>query len=167
MTTEITIDENNFDQYFRDINKFPPERGDVLAKYSAIAELVDGDLKQDIVKNLTSSDFGAKTSSQIMKKIGKTNEKESIRVVKEICKDLTDGMSEKDVLEKPYKYTFEMSFFTKKEYVPLDDLHWEIITINNLDDYMDVKETYTRDSEGRLVKKVVLSEKDLSEENKD
>ena len=40
MTQELIIDENNFDQYFRDISKNVPEKGDVLAKYTAIAEFV-------------------------------------------------------------------------------------------------------------------------------
>lgn len=159
MTEELIIDDKNFDTYFRDINKCQPEKGDVLAKYSATAELVYGDLKQDIVKLLKTSDFGAKTSLQIMKKLGKTNEKEALRIVKAICRDLFSGMTDDEVLSKPYKYVLEMSFFTKKEYVPKDDLHWEILTINNLDDYLDIKENYVRDENGNLIKKVIISEK--------
>lgn len=160
MSNELVIDDSNFKQYFRDVNSHP-EKGDVLAKYTAIAELVYGDLKQDIVKLLKTSDFGAKTSVQIMKKLGKTNEKEALRVVKELCKDLLGGMTDDEVLAKSYKYTFEMSFFTKKEYVPLDDLHWEVIKINNLDEYLDIKENFVRDENGNLIKRVVISEKEI------
>ena len=52
-----------------------------------------------------------------------------------------------------------MCFFTKKEYVPEDDLHWEILTINNLDNFLDIKESYARDDQGNLVKKIAISEK--------
>ena len=159
MTQELIIDENNFDQYFRDISKNVPEKGDVLAKYTAIAEFVYGDLKQDIVRLLQISDFGAKTSLQIMKKLGKTNEVEALKLVKSICADLYGGMKEDEVLAKSYKYILEMCFFTKKEYVPEDDLHWEILTINNLDNFLDIKESYARDDQGNLVKKIAISEK--------
>ena len=94
-----------------------------------------------------------------MKKLGKTNEREALRVVKAICVDLYGGMTDEEVLAKPYKYTFEMGFYAKKEHVPLDDLHWEVIKISNLDEYLDIKENYVRDEKGNLVKKVVIAEK--------
>lgn len=160
MNNDLVIDENNFETYFRDTSKNVPEQGDVMAKYTAVAEFVYGDLKQDIVRLLKTSDFGAKTSLQLMKKLGKASEKEALKLVKNICADLYGGMTDQEVLAKPYNYILEMCFFTKKEYVPEDDLHWEVLTINNLDNFLDVKESYTRDSEGRLVKKITISEKE-------
>lgn len=159
MNNDLVIDENNFETYFRDTSKNIPEQGDVMAKFTSMAELVYGDLKQDIVRLLKTSDFGAKTSLQLMRKLGKASEKESLKLVRHMCADLYGGMTEQEVLTKSYSYILEMCFFTKKEYVPQNDLHWEVLTINNLDNFLDVKENYERDSEGRLVKKITISEK--------
>ena len=167
MKTELMIDDTNFEKYFRDANTCKPEQGDILAKYSAMAELVYGDLKQDIVKLLKISDFGAKTSIQIMKKLGKANEKEALRVVKAMCCDLFAEMTDDEVLAKPYKYVLEMCFFTKREHVPPDDLHWEVLAINNLEDYLSLKETYTRNEDGILTKKIVISEEDIKNKEGD
>ena len=163
----MIIDEKNFDQYFFDVRINKPQKNQVLVKYSAMAELVYGDLKQDIVKLLKISDFGAKTSIQIMKKLGKANEKEALRVVKAMCCDLFAEMTDDEVLAKPYKYVLEMCFFTKREHVPPDDLHWEVLAINNLEDYLSLKETYTRNEDGILTKKIVISEEDIKNKEGD
>ena len=49
MTEELIIDDNNFGQYFRDCRISRPERHDVMARYSAIAEFIDGQMKKDII----------------------------------------------------------------------------------------------------------------------
>jgi hypothetical protein len=134
---DLTIDESNFSQYFRDASKFPPRKGDILVCYRAKADFVYGDLKKDVVDLLSNSTFGAKTSIQIIKKLAKTNEKEAVLLTKTICEDLYSGMTEDEVLAKSYSYLFEMFFFAKKEHVPIDDKHWECMTITNLDEYLE------------------------------
>jgi hypothetical protein len=133
---DLIIDESNFSQYFRDASKFPPQKGDVLVCYRANADFVYGDLKKDVVDSLSNSTFGAKTSIQIIKKLAKTNEKEAVLLTKKICEDLYGGMTEDEVLAKPYSYLFEMFFFTRKEHIPVDDKHWECMAITNLEEYL-------------------------------
>jgi hypothetical protein len=148
-SAELVIDEKNFSEYFRDASKFPPRKNDVLVRYRAIANFINGDDKKDVVFQLSSSSFGAKSAIQIVKKLGKTNEKEALSVVKRICEDLYGGMKEEEVLAKPYSYVLEMFFFADKEHVPKDDKHWDCLTINNLDEYLKKKgsclETYSSD----------------------
>jgi hypothetical protein len=133
---DLIIDEGNFSQYFRDASKFPPQKGDVLVCYRANADFVYGDLKKDVVDSLSNSTFGANTSIQIIRKLAKTNEKEAVLLTKRICEDLYGGMTEDEVLAKPYSYLFEMFFFAKKENIPIDDKHWECMAINNLEEYL-------------------------------
>jgi hypothetical protein len=136
MTDELVIDENNFYEYFRDCRNSKPERGDVIARYAAAAEFVDGHMKKDIIGLLTRTDKAA-AATAVMRKLGCATQQDAVRVVKEICKDLASGMSAEEVEQKSYKYTLEVFYYTKKEYVPLDDPHWSIISINNLDDWLD------------------------------
>lgn len=137
MSEDIVIDENNFSKYFRDCRLHRPERGDVMARYSAIAEFVEGKMKQDIIDLLTNYDNKAIAATQVLRKIGCATESESIRICKEITEDLANGMSPSEVESKPYKYKMEVIYYTKKEYVPEDDPHWTIISIANLDKFLD------------------------------
>jgi len=36
-----------------------------------------------------------------------------------------------------------------------------VLTLNNLEDYLSLKETYTRNEDGTLTKKIVISEEDI------
>ena len=40
-------------------------------------------------------------------------------------------------MNKIYKYKMEVFYYTKREYVPVDDPHWTIISIANLDKFLD------------------------------
>lgn len=136
MTDELVIDASNFDQYFRDVRKCRPERDDVMARYSAIAEFIDGMMKRDIIDLLLNKDK-AVPATQLLRKIGGAIERDAVRVCKEICQDLASGMTSEEVEKKPYKYTMEFFYYTKKKYVPTDDPHWSIISLNNLDEFLD------------------------------
>lgn len=136
---ELIIDETNFSEYFRDASKFPPRKGDILVRYRAKADFINGDDKKDVIFQLSNSSFGAKSAVQIIKKLGKTNEKEALSVAKKICEDLYGGMKEEEVLAKPYSYVLEMFFFANKDHVPKDDKHWECMAINNLDEFLKQK----------------------------
>ena len=69
MSDEIVIDESNFTQHFRDCRMHRPQRGDVMAKYTAIAEFVDGRMKQDIIDLLVNHEK-AYAATQVMRKLG-------------------------------------------------------------------------------------------------
>lgn len=143
MTEELVIDASNFDKYFRDVRKNRPERGEVMARYSAMAEFVDGMMKRDIIDLLMNRDK-AIPATQLLRKIGGATEREAVRVCREICEDLASGLTPEEVEKKPYKYIMEFFYYTKKEYLPVDDPHWSLITLNNLDEFLDeVNENYT------------------------
>jgi len=136
MSDELVIDENNFNQYFRDCRTSRPQRGDVMARYSAIAEFIDGRMKQDIIDLLMNNEK-AYAATQVMKKLGCATEFDSIRICKEVAEDLSSGMTPEEVEKKVYEYNLESFYYTKKEYVPVDDPHWTIISIANLDTFLD------------------------------
>lgn len=132
---EIVIDESNFDQYFRDCRNSKPEKGDIIAKYSAIAELVAGPMKRELIHMLKNCDL-AVAATKVMKKVGLATEKDSVRVCREICEDLVDGLSEDEIENKIYTYEIEIFYYTKKEFFPVDDPHWSSIGILNLENYL-------------------------------
>jgi hypothetical protein len=137
MNQELVIDENNFTQYFRDCRNCRPEKGDIMARFTAIAEFVDGRMKKDIIDLLYNKDNKVNAAIQVMRKLGCATEKDAIRICKDICQDLFSGMKPEEVESKVYKYQMESFYYTKKEFVPLDDPHWSLIGIANLDEFLD------------------------------
>lgn len=133
---DLVIDESNFSQYFRDCRISKPERGDVMARYSARADFLDGQMKRDIIDLVHNRDK-AFAATQVMRKLGCATQMDSVRICKEICKDLASGMSLKEVEQKVYTYDIELFYYTKKEYIPIDDPHWTPIGIANLDEFLD------------------------------
>jgi hypothetical protein len=107
-----------------------------MARYSAIAEFIDGRMKQDIIDLLMNNEK-AYAATQVMKKLGCATEFDSIRICKEVAEDLSSGMTPEEVEKKVYEYNLESFYYTKKEYVPVDDPHWTIISIANLDTFLD------------------------------
>lgn len=133
---ELIIDETNFNQYFFDVKRNKPQKGQVLAKYTATAELVDGDLKKDIIK-LIKGENKVLAAVKVLEKLGCTSEPEAVRVCKLIAEDMLSGMSDRMVLKKAYKYRFEAFYYAKQEHVPIEDPHWTIISIANLNEFID------------------------------
>lgn len=138
MNDELVINETNFSQYFRDCRNTRPERGDVMARWMARAEFVDGQMKQDVIDLLINKDK-ALSATKIMQKLAHATYKDAVRVCKEICEDLESGMTVEEVEAKSYPYDLEMFYYTKKEYVPFNDPHWTIIGIENLDEFLDIE----------------------------
>jgi hypothetical protein len=128
---EIVIDENNFAEYFRDTRHNKPQHGDVMVFYKSMAELVGGDLKHQMIEALFHESIGAQKAIQLFMKLGGASHKAAVLLVKEMNDDLISGMSKEDVFKKSYKFFLEMSFYTKKEYVPKDDPHWELVNLKN------------------------------------
>ena len=152
-TDELVIDNTNFDQHFHDARTHRPQRGQIIARYAAVAEFVNGRLKKDIV-DLIYNKNRPEAATRVMRKLGCATDKDAIRVCREIAQDLVSGMTPHEVEEKVYKYTIEVFYYTLKENVPVDDPHWTAISLNNLDQFLDAAENKLR------IKSKVISEPD-------
>lgn len=155
---ELVIDENNFNQYFFDARVHRPKKNQVLVKYSAMAELVDGPMKKNIIDLCRKDKIHAAT--QVMRKLGGACERDSVRVLKEICMDLIKGFSDDEIEKKSYKYKLEMFYYAEKQYVP-DDPHWSAITINNLDLFLDSNNSNNK----MLVKSKIIDSENETKKN--
>lgn len=126
MSDELVIDQSNFHEYFQDI-KTPPQPGQYMARYVARAELCEGEEKAYLIDMLLNNHLGAEMGVQMSQNMFGATEKDAISMCKEIAKDLASGMTKEEVLKKPYSFTFEKFFWTKEEYVPKDNPHWQLI----------------------------------------
>ena len=139
MSEELVITDENFSEYFHDVRKCSPQKGEIMVCYSASAEFVEGFEKKQMV-SLLKMDGKVEAATQVMRKLLFASDLDAIRVPKDILKDLVSGMSEEEVLKKPYDYTVEMFFYAKPEYIPEDDPHWKKITILNMDEFLAKKD---------------------------
>jgi hypothetical protein len=137
---EVEINDENFSSFFRDTRTSKPEKGDIIAEYSAIAEFIEGNEKKQIIDLLTSTENKMQATSQVMRKLLFASEIDSYKVPRQMAEDLLSGMTEEEVCKKPYKYKFEMFFYAKPEHVPNDDPHWSIISVLNLNEYIEKEE---------------------------
>lgn len=135
--SEIEITEANFNEYFHDVRKSQPARGQVMARYAAVAEFVDGSLKRDLIDMLCAHE-NPETVMKLMKKLGCATDRDSISVPLAMARDLV-SMSPEKVAEKPYRFVCEAFFYTLKEHIPLDP-HWTCISLKNLDDFLDAND---------------------------
>ena len=135
--SDLVINESNFSQYFKDCRTGKPERGDILARWTGVAEFIEGRMKKDIIDLLVNKEDKVQAAIQVMRKLGGATERDAIRICKEIALDIHAGMSLDDVEKKVYEYQIEMFFYAKKEYVPQNDPHWSVIGIENLDEFID------------------------------
>ncbi len=127
---EIVIDESNFDQYFFDVRLHKPKPGQIMACYSAIGEFVRSNEKQQLI-DLLKMPGKAVAASQVMRKIFCASELDSVRVPRQIAEDLSNGMSNELVLDKPYKFKLEMFYYTEPQYLPANE-HWSSISLLGL-----------------------------------
>jgi hypothetical protein len=128
MTTYADIDSSNFSQYFFNIRDYQPQQGQVIARFRAVAELVDGEEKKFLIHTLQRPN-SARAAANMMIKVFCADQNSSWQVPLEIGKDLLNGMSEEEVSKKPYEFIAEFCYYTNRECVPVDDVHWEIIEI--------------------------------------
>jgi hypothetical protein len=136
----VVITHENFHVYFSDVKKSKPQKGQVLAKYSAMAELIKGDDKNLLIKMLMEPDK-AIAAAKYMQSVLLATEGESFRVSREIAGDIIaeakkDRNPWKRILSKPYRFQIEAFFYTWPECIP-EDPHWECITLKNLDKFLD------------------------------
>lgn len=128
---ELVIDSSNFDQHFFDVRKNKPKKGQVMAKFNAIAVFGSGQEKMDII-NLVKTDK-IHQASQVMQRIHLAKAPDCYKVLREICEDLYSGMSDEEVNEKEYEFVVESIFYTQKENVPKNDPHWETLDVIKYD----------------------------------
>jgi hypothetical protein len=132
---ELVIDETNFNEYFFDTRKHRPKKGQIMAKFTAVAEFVDGDLKRDVLHFL--KDSNPESAVKLFAKLGNAKAPDDIRVCREMTEDILNGLTDQEILDKSYKFIVEYFYYTKKEYVPFDP-HWQ--TIDLLFDREDLNE---------------------------
>jgi hypothetical protein len=133
----LVIDESNFSKYFRETKNTRMQEDEVLVIYRAVAELGAGDIKRDILDLLCyEKEVGAKQSIQVAVKLAKATEQSATKMVTEICQDLFAGRDRNFVMAKSYEYLLEIPYYTKLEYVPVNDKHWEIVNITNLESFI-------------------------------
>lgn len=123
MNEELVITPETFEEHFFDIRKNRPQRGQVLARYTAMADFVESKEKGHVIDLLLHTNK-VEAASQVMRKIHHAAEHDSYKVLEAMCKDLMDGMSAQEVLEKPYRYMIEMFYYADPEVVPKEDPHW-------------------------------------------
>jgi hypothetical protein len=122
----LVIDDSNFESYFFDVRKHRPKPGQVMARFTAMADFVDGQMKRDVVYLLRECKGGAKGAQRVMRKLAGAVEGDSIRVLREMALDLAAGMTAEEVCAKPYRYQCEFFYYTDRGNVPDDD-HWSVI----------------------------------------
>jgi hypothetical protein len=127
---ELIIDETNFSKYFFDVRNHTLQKGQIMVRYSAIAEFVSSNEKKQMIDLLHMPNKGV-SASQIMKNLLYATEGDSIRIPREIAEDMANGMTREQVLEKPYKYKMEIFYYCDPKYLPADP-HWDSISLLNL-----------------------------------
>lgn len=145
MTNETIIDESNFHEYFFDVRQHGPKKNHIMARFSAVAEFIDGKMKQDIIYLLTSVDNGGLSAVKVMQKLGCATYEGSVDICTEIADDLKAGLERgmslesisEEVENKAYSYHYEQFFYTEAQCVPKDNPHWDIIRLENLDEHLE------------------------------
>lgn len=125
------IDSSNFSSYFFDVRQHRPQKGQVMAKFTAVAEFVGKQAKQDIMYLMTLDK--AHQAAMVMQKIHGAKEPDCYRVCREIAEDILAGKGEQEIVDKPYEFVVEFFFYTKREYVPKNDPHWETLSLMTYD----------------------------------
>ena len=126
-----TITDDNFSEYFHDVRKHRPQKGQILASWRASADFIDGWVKREVIDQLNTSEVGAESAVKIMRKLVGAIEKDAILVCLGIAEDLLSKMSMDAILKKPYHFTIEQFYWTMPEYVP-DDPHWTTTKVCDL-----------------------------------
>jgi hypothetical protein len=145
---ELHIDKTNFAKYFRPVNQSKPEKGDCIALFTAVAELVDGFEKKQMIE-LLKQECTAKAVATMMKKLCYAKEPDNYRIPQVMANDLLLGMTDEQIMAKPYEYIIELFYYTKPQHVPENDPNWKIVDIVNLEDYFkfEVKsDVHSKDS---------------------
>jgi hypothetical protein len=131
----IEINDDNFNEYFFDIKTNKPQKEQIIACFKTCAELIDGFEKKQIIQLLRRTN-SSQAIIQIMKNILYANNESCYLVPIQIAKDLIEGKTEEEILEKPYKMILEKYYYVEEQYIP-DSPHWIKIKINNMEQYIE------------------------------
>jgi hypothetical protein len=118
---------DDFEEYFHDVRKCRPQEGEVLAKFTAMADLVDDWPKRNMIALLVGKKCGSESVKKVMRNMIGAVEIDSIRVPLQMAIDLANGFTKEDVYAKPYHFQMEQYWWAKREHVPTDDPHWTVI----------------------------------------
>lgn len=132
MTDEIEITSENFKEYFFDVQQNRPKPGQIMAKFTAVAEFVGEGAKKDMIYLMTLDK--SHQAAMVMRKIHGAKEPDCYRICREIAEDMLAGKSEQEIIDKPYEFVVELFFYTQREYVPKNDPHWETIQLMKYDE---------------------------------
>src|SRR5436190_1079264 len=104
-TEKVDVTEENFKDYFFPVSEsYKPKRGQILARWRATADFVDGWIKRNVIGLLASNKAGAETARRIMHKLVCAQDRDSVKVLREMAEDLSSGMSVEEIGEKPYRF---------------------------------------------------------------
>lgn len=107
-----------------DARRNKPKKGQVLARFRAIAEFVEGEVKRDVITALEKGRI--ESACKILQKLCCALEYESYKVCRQISEDLLNGMSPQEIEYKPYEYIYEALYYANKEDVP-KEAGWSVI----------------------------------------
>lgn len=130
MADELVIDDSNFDQYFFDCRKHKPQPGQIMACFSAVGEFGSSAEKMHLINLLLNTDK-ANAAVQVMRKLHHASKIDSIKVPRQMVEDLMAGQTAEQVNDKIYRFTIQMYFYTKPEYMPKGNPHWSTISLLN------------------------------------
>lgn len=135
MSEDIDVTSENFTQYFRDVRTNRPQKGEIMARFWAVAEFVNGPEKKELINLLKSENVYQAVQS--LRKLQGVVAPDCYRVCREICEDLL-FLPEQEVEEKSYRFMIEFFYYTQKQLVPKNK-HWEVI---KLLEYDNERKTY-------------------------
>lgn len=115
-------------KFFPADGKYKPQKGQVLARFRAKADLEGDWVKRNMIDLLTKNLNGSSLALKIATKVLSIKEKSAVALVKEMLSDLSSGMQDDEVMEKKYQVVIEQLYWTNPEYVP-DDPHWDRIDL--------------------------------------
>lgn len=128
---DLVIDSSNFSEYFFDVRQHRPQAGQIMAKYTAVADFVASDAKRNVM-TLLRMEGKAHSAAMVMRKIHGAKEPDCYRVCREMAQDMLI-MTDEDVLQRPYTMVIEFFFYTQRKYVPKNDPHWQTIDLLKYD----------------------------------
>ena len=125
---EELISQKETDQLFFDVRTNRPQKDQVMARYSAVAYLVESHEKRNLLDLITKT-RKVEAAVQVARRIFCATDVTAIDLIKNMLEDLhISKMSYSDVLKKEHRYILEQFYYTKQENIP-DDPHWECISI--------------------------------------
>jgi hypothetical protein len=142
--TEIT--SKNFNEYFFDIRRNKPQKGQVIARFRAICQLIDNEEKRFLIRLLQKPD-AARSIATMMTKVFNASKHSSWSLPIEMGRDLLAGVPIDEVAKKEYEFEGEFYYYTMPDYVPKDDPHWEIVNIIDVSDYIQSEQCMPTKSE--------------------